>query len=439
MQDMTKMLIFGGGVGLLAGIWGYVKSVLTQISGFFIIQLKVNGKANEGIQALIWSEFSSSYSSFYSYSGKNLFSQKDKKVVPVAYEYLDEKYRLFFDGWKPIIVRQFFGGTSSIFFFRWSFRADDLLRRAFKKINDISTLNNGDRFSIKLCQGKVKSIDDSLLQAMMSKDKKSDDTSFSWNNISSSLECHAYRMLDYKTGDIGEAREGSKALERIVLDEQSQSAVDEAHRWAKSASWFEERHIPWRRGYLFYGEPGTGKSSLVAGIGKSLGVPIFRFDISTMTNQEFSTFWTAAASSTPAIVLIEDIDNVFHGRSRVGSECADQLNFDHLLNTISGIENSNGILLIITTNNLEHIDPALGIPVASNSTMSTRPGRIDRVLHLKNPDAKGREIIARRILKENTRDDIIKELVDAGKDDTGAQFQERCSMMALKLYWKKDD
>ena len=47
-----------------------------------------------------------------------------------------------------------------------------------------------------------------------------------------------------------------------------------------------------------------------------------------------------------------------------------------------GIERADGLCVVITTNRLEKVDRALGRPDERN-IMSTRPGRIDRVLELR--------------------------------------------------------
>ena len=128
----------------------------------------------------------------------------------------------------------------------------------------------------------------------------------------------------------------------------------------------------------------------------------------------------------PCVALFEDIDAVFEGReNKVGGH----LTFDCLLNCIDGIERTDGVLLVITTNHLDRLDPALGVPSAQ---VSTRPGRIDRVLELHGLDDAGRLHLCKRILPEWP--ETWEETIRLGTDETGAQFQERCFQLAkLKL------
>ena len=119
---------------------------------------------------------------------------------------------------------------------------------------------------------------------------------------------------------------------------------------------------------------------------------------------------------------------MFEGReNKVGGH----LTFDCLLNCLDGVERADGILLVITTNRLDKLDPALGIPT---SQISTRPGRIDRVLELTGLDQAGRRQLCQRILHEwpETWDETVR----LGVGETGAQFQERCTQLALSKYWE---
>ena len=85
---------------------------------------------------------------------------------------------------------------------------------------------------------------------------------------------------------------------------------------------------------------------------------------------------------------------------------------------------------MITTNRLDRVDPALGLP--DPHTGSTRPGRIDRVLEMRPLDEPGRRKLASRVLQDWPGE--WERLVEDGVGDTGAQFQERCGRRALDLH-----
>jgi ATP-dependent 26S proteasome regulatory subunit len=74
------------------------------------------------------------------------------------------------------------------------------------------------------------------------------------------------------------------------------------------------------------------------------------------------------------------------------------------------------------------VDEAIGKPTETG--ISTRPGRIDRVFEMTNPDEKGRRKIASRILKDYPQ--LIEQIVADGNNDTGAQSKSVVEISLLK-------
>src|SRR5438046_10532869 len=81
---------------------------------------------------------------------------------------------------------------------------------------------------------------------------------------------------------------------------------------------------------------------------------------------------------------------------------APPLHFDCLLNCLDGVERSDGVFTIITTNDVSKIDPALGLPRklpdGTVEFISTRPGRIDKAVELTYMEPEDKKRLARRIL-----------------------------------------
>ena len=226
----------------------------------------------------------------------------------------------------------------------------------------------------------------------------------------------------------------TSSMSSMALDETLHSVVKEVKFWYDSKEWFRDRSIPWRCGLLFHGEPGTGKTSLARALAEVLDLPVFVFDLASMTNAEFIEEWKSALSEAPCMVLLEDIDGVFHGRKNIAVKDGDGgLTFDCLLNSLDGIERAEGVLLVVTTNNLEHVDPALArLPHEDSDEMPSRPGRIDRMVEFKRLDAEGRLKVATRIVRDP---EDAQRLVGLGANDTGAQFQLRCIRVARRKFF----
>lgn len=149
--------------------------------------------------------------------------------------------------------------------------------------------------------------------------------------------------------------------------------VDDVKLFQKREAWYGQRSIPYRRGYLLEGPPGNGKSSVALALASELGMDIGIIALSdrTLTDTQLQT---ALAEAPPkSVIVVEDIDCAF--KERHGDEKAEGITFSGLLNAIDGIGAGEGRILLMTTNHLDRLDPAL-----------KRPGRADLIIHVGNAD-----------------------------------------------------
>ncbi|KAI8338985.1 P-loop containing nucleoside triphosphate hydrolase protein [Chlamydoabsidia padenii] len=152
-----------------------------------------------------------------------------------------------------------------------------------------------------------------------------------------------------------------------------QQLIDDTKEFLASEQWYSDRGIPYRRGYLLYGEPGSGKTSFVYSMAGELGQNIYVVNLSSkgLTDDVL----TELLSDTPSrcILLIEDVDAAFVQRSRGDATVGNNITFSGLLNAIDGVSAQEGRILCMTTNHPEKLDEAL-----------IRPGRIDVRVHFGN-------------------------------------------------------
>jgi chaperone BCS1 len=156
-----------------------------------------------------------------------------------------------------------------------------------------------------------------------------------------------------------------RSMDTVVVDDDRVRRVLEDMRWFYSASsWYAERGVPWRRGYLFHGPPGTGKSSLIRALASELSLDIATLDVgrATLTDDDLREAMICAPKRS--LIAVEDVDAVF--TQREGGEKRTGVSFSGLLNAIDGVAAQEGSALIMTTNHKDKLDPAL-----------IRPGRAD--------------------------------------------------------------
>lgn len=250
------------------------------------------------------------------------------------------------------------------------------------------------------------------------------------NDMFRSLRNGMFSPISHSLDDLGvDAASGKAAFEVYSFDGEVMAAVEEARAWHKSGQWYRERGIPWTLGWLLTGPPGTGKSSAARAVAQDLDLPVFVFDLGSMSNGEFVRCWRDATTSAPCMVVFEDIDSVFDGRKNSLGDQGGGLTFDCLLNCLSGVEHSDGVFTVFTTNHPELIDPAIA-QMSQDGTVTTRPGRVDRIIALGPMSKACRMRHANRLLCSLLPAWEVSKLVDDTEGMTAAQFADRCTTLA---------
>lgn len=184
-----------------------------------------------------------------------------------------------------------------------------------------------------------------------------------------------------------------RSLDTLVTEHgQAERLRDDLKRFLSQQHWYAERGVPWRRGYLLHGPPGTGKTSLIRAVASDLDRDIATLDVGRSKLSDEDLREAMFDAPRRAVLVIEDIDAVFKGRD--GDH--DGVSFSGLLNAIDGVGAQEGRALFMTTNHIERLDPAL-----------IRPGRADLHIELGLIGARSAAEIFRRFFPNHEDQAVV--------------------------------
>jgi chaperone BCS1 len=213
----------------------------------------------------------------------------------------------------------------------------------------------------------------------------------------------------------------------ILQPGEKEHLLEDVAQFKKSKQRYEQLGVPYHRGYLFHGLPGTGKTSLVSALGAYFGLSIYVVNLAEFNDRSLMS----AVNQIPAnsVLLFEDIDCMRGSQSRAGLGCetgnngaatistkenasANNVTLSGLLNVLDGFHAPSAVLFVMTTNHVEKLDPAL-----------LRAGRIDYRLFLGRASDQQKLELYRRFFVDASEGEA-REFVEASRSaETMAEFQ----------------
>jgi hypothetical protein len=199
----------------------------------------------------------------------------------------------------------------------------------------------------------------------------------------------------------------TRKLDTIILKKGLKEDIkNDLQLFLNSEEWYKERDIPYTRGYLFYGYPGTGKTSMIKGLSLFCKRHIHYLMLSEVKSDSELIELFKKVNYKDTVLVIEDIDamaeivksrelqneikkkksneeEIESSETKENDERKKKkqeyfvtnekdfanhntLTLSGLLNAIDGVFTCQGRILIMTTNHPEVLDSAL-----------IRPGRVD--------------------------------------------------------------
>jgi 26S proteasome regulatory subunit T6 len=201
---------------------------------------------------------------------------------------------------------------------------------------------------------------------------------------------------------------------------------------------FESLGVAQPKGVLLHGPPGTGKTLLARAVAYHSGCTFIRISGSELVQKYIGEgsrmvreVFFMAKENSPSIIFMDEVDSIGSSRGNSvddGSDSEVQRTMLELLNQLDGFQANNTIKILMATNRVDILDPAL-----------IRPGRIDRKIKIPNPNTEGRLAI----LKIHLRKIKIESGIDLWliskslKNSSGAEIKSICMEAGISAVKKK--
>lgn len=178
--------------------------------------------------------------------------------------------------------------------------------------------------------------------------------------------------------------------------EEAVEELQELVRYLKNPELFDKMGIKPPHGVLLEGPPGCGKTLVAKAIAGEAGVPFYQMAGSEFVevlvgvgSARIRDLFKRAKVNKPSVIFIDEIDALATRRQGIFSESTDHLynaatqeretTLNQLLIELDGFDTGKGVIFLGATNRMDLLDPAL-----------LRPGRFDRKIRIRPPNAKGR-------------------------------------------------
>ncbi|XP_059494702.1 26S proteasome regulatory subunit 8 isoform X4 [Stegostoma tigrinum] len=219
------------------------------------------------------------------------------------------------------------------------------------------------------------------------------------------------------------------------LDKQIKEIKEVIELPVKHPELFEALGIAQPKGVLLYGPPGTGKTLLARAVAHHTDCTFIRVSGSELVQKFIGEgarmvreLFVMAREHAPSIIFMDEIDSIGSSRLEGGSggDSEVQRTMLELLNQLDGFEATKNIKVIMATNRIDILDPAL-----------LRPGRIDRKIEFPPPNEEARlDILKIHSRKMNlTRGINLRKIAELMPGASGAEVKGVCTeagMYALR-------
>jgi len=197
----------------------------------------------------------------------------------------------------------------------------------------------------------------------------------------------------------------------------------------KNSSKYEEYGIRLPKGVLLEGPTGNGKTLMARAFAGEIEFPIiptsgaeFNEKYVGVGASRVRELFAFAKDNEPCIIFIDEIDALAKKRSNTEDGASDERSqtLNQLLVALDGFTMKSNVIVMGATNRIDILDPAV-----------IRPGRMDKIIHVPNPDGATRREIVGIHLKNKPINVTMDEIVDMTSGMNGAQIENMLNEATL--------
>jgi len=212
--------------------------------------------------------------------------------------------------------------------------------------------------------------------------------------------------------------------------EEAKAELRQAVEWPlKYRAVFEYADVKPPKGIMLHGPPGTGKTLLAKAVATESEVNFI-----SVKGPELLSKWVGesergvrevfrkARQAAPCIIFFDEIDSIVPPRGRdLGTNVTERV-VSQILSELDGLDALKDVVVVAATNRPDMVDPAL-----------MRPGRIDRMLYIPEPDLEARKAIIRIHTrgKPLSPDLDVNKLAEQMEGYNGADIAATCSAASM--------
>lgn len=202
--------------------------------------------------------------------------------------------------------------------------------------------------------------------------------------------------------------------EEVILPEKTLNLLDRnISGFIRAREHVKKLGLSAKKGLLFYGQPGTGKTHTIHYLASELP----EHTTLLITAEQVGLldhYFQLARFLQPSLFIVEDVDLIARAREQMDSPCEEVL-LNKLLNEMDGLREDADVIFILTTNRPDQLEPAL----------AARPGRIDQAIEFPLPDEQGRSKLAKLYSRGlELSEDLVEMVVRRTKGASPAFIKE---------------